>query len=355
MFRTDICIAGAGIIGLSLALELQASGLSVIVLEAGAPMQQASTAAAGMLAADDPHNPPELSALAHLSTSLYPAFLERIAKLSGIGVPFQTSRTLQSLHNATESDVSLSTNTALASALDDELLLPAGFKILREQSIDPRQLASSLLAAVGASSIVLFANEPTVATHAESDVVKVSTADRTIEAMHFVDCTGTWANDPLYSVAPIKGQMLAVALPEDFPLKMTVRTRDIYIVPRTAGPSAGRAIIGATIEDVGFDKIVHAAQIAELHRQASALLPPLAQATLLESWSGLRPATSDRLPILGAHPTRPHHWIATGHYRNGILLAPATAHIMAQLILGQAPALSLDAFSSSRASLRKTP
>jgi glycine oxidase len=354
MFRTDICIAGAGIIGLSLALELRDRGLSVIVLDAAEPLREASTAAAGMLAADDPHNPSELSVLSHLSSSLYPAYLDRIAQFSGVAIPFQTELALQSLSNAAEPEVSRPIMTALTCTVEDATSLPAGFKILPERSIDPRQLASSLLKAISATSINLFAREPVVKTQHGSNSVTVATPTRTIEATHFVDCTGAWANDPLYSVVPIKGQMLAVALPADFPLKITVRTRDIYIVPRTTGPSAGRVIIGATVEDAGFDKTVHAAQIDVLHRQASVFLPQLAHATVLESWSGLRPATPDRLPILGPHPSKPRHWIATGHYRNGILLAPATARVMAQLILGHAPAVPLDAFRPSRATLQKT-
>jgi glycine oxidase len=142
--------------------------------------------------------------------------------------------------------------------------------------------------------------------------------------------------------------MLAVALPATLPLKLTVRTRDLYIVPRTTGPNAGRAIIGATIEDVGFDKTVHPSQIAELHRQAAALLPPLASATVLESWSGLRPATADRLPMIGPHPARPRHWLAAAHYRNGILLAPATALVMAQLLFDERPTVPLEAFAPAR-------
>ena len=118
--------------------------------------------------------------------------------------------------------------------------------------------------------------------------------------------------------------MLSVALPPSLPLHLVVRTPDIYIVPRTSGPNAGRAIIGATIEDAGFDKTVHPSDIAHLRSLAAALLPPLADAPQLEAWAGLRPATPDGLPLLGAlpapaqplhrhrplprrHPPRPRH------------------------------------------------
>ena len=241
MFRTDICIAGAGVIGLSLALELRDRGLDVTVLEAGQPMREASNAAAGMLAADDPHNPIELSALSHLSISLYPAFLERIAQLSGKPVHFQTLNTLQS-HDSHSSNQDAQVSSghlasfALKHTVDDETYPPAGFSLLRERSVDPRQLASSLLAAVQATTVRIFTGQPVVSTQQEIDGVTIVSPTQMIKAVHFIDCTGAWANDPAYNVVPIKGQMLSVALPEDFPLTMTVRTGDIYIVPRTIGP-----------------------------------------------------------------------------------------------------------------------
>jgi glycine oxidase len=142
--------------------------------------------------------------------------------------------------------------------------------------------------------------------------------------------------------------MLAVSLPPSFPLHVVVRTPRIYIVPRISGPNAGRAIIGATIEDAGFDKTVHPSDIAHLRSLAASLLSPLASAPQLEAWAGLRPATPDGLPLLGALPNQPNHFIATGHYRDGILLAPATAHVIAQLLLGVPPSVDLTPFSPDR-------
>src|SRR5215467_3550922 len=99
MDSPDICIAGAGIIGLTLALELNSRGTRVTVLDQGEPLSEASTAAAGMLAADDPENPPELSPLSHLSRAIYPQFLDRLFDLSGVTLPFQTTTTLQEIHS----------------------------------------------------------------------------------------------------------------------------------------------------------------------------------------------------------------------------------------------------------------
>lgn len=354
MLHTDICIAGAGVIGLSLALELHARNLSVTVVEAGEPLHEASWAAAGMLAAQDPHNPAELRALSERSASMYPHFLKRLYALGGVVVPFQTSRTLQSTRlaaAANDAPLAIATKCPLSESTGASAV-PPGFDLLDEHSIDPRQLASSLLAAVVATPIRMFTKSPVVAISSTSGTVRITTTSQIMEAGHFIDCTGAWAGDPEYSVVPIKGQMLAVALPPALLLEIAVRTASIYIVPRTTGPMAGRTIIGATVEDVGFDKTVHPSQIEDLRQRAIALLPELARAQVVDSWAGLRPATSDRLPILGAHPTRPNHWIATGHYRNGILLAPATARVMAQLLLGEVPCVPLNLFAPSRVSLR---
>jgi glycine oxidase len=357
MHHPDICIAGAGIIGLSLALELHHRGHRVTVLDQGDPLAEASTAAAGMLAAQDPDNPPQLRPLADLSLSLYPAFLDRLYNFSAIRVPFQTHTTLQSLHPKHNSPNELSPAHLTTEDLSHLLpaLIPTGhrFILLDEHSLDPRQLAAALLAAVHSTTIDLRPNTSLLSTRSTSNSIEIITATGTIHSSRFVDCTGAWATTTSrlshLQIAPRKGQMVAVALPPSLPLHFVVRTPDIYIVPRTTGPAAGRAIIGATIEDSGFDKSIHPDDIHHLRALAAALLPPIANTPQLEAWSGLRPATPDGLPLLGALPGDPHHLIATGHYRNGILLAPATALVMAQLLSNETPSVDLTSFSPGRA------
>jgi glycine oxidase len=352
MHHPDYCIAGAGIIGLSLALELHHRGVRVTVLDQATPLAEASTAAAGMLAARDPHNPPQLRPLAELSLSLYPAFLDRLHVLAGIRVPFQTLATLQAIPPNVSNPSSELTLKDLAHLLP--ALNPGGhrFILLDEHSLDPRQLATALLAAVHATTIDLRPNTPVLSTRSSNNAIEIHTPTSILHAKQFVDCTGAWASAtshlPNIQVGPKKGQMFSVSLPPSSPLELVVRTPDIYIVPRTSGPNSGRAIIGATIEDAGFDKTVHPSDIAHLRALAAALLPPLAQAIQLEAWAGLRPATPDGLPLLGALPAHPNHFLATGHYRDGILLAPATAHVMARLLLGEAPSIDLQPFSPAR-------
>ena len=352
MRHPDICIAGAGIIGLSLALELHHRGVSVTVLDQATPLAEASTAAAGMLAARDPHNPPQLRPLAELSLSLYPAFLDHLHRLSAIRVPFQTLATLQAIPPSVPNTSSELTPEDLAHLLP--ALNPGHHRFVRldEHSLDPRQLATALLAAVHATTIDLRPNTPVLSTQPSSNAIEVNTPAGVLHAANFVDCTGAWASATSHLanilVSPKKGQMLSVSLPPSCPLELVVRTPDIYIVPRTSGPNSGRAIIGATIEDAGFDKTVHTSDITHLRALAATLLPPLAKAPQLEAWAGLRPATPDGLPLLGALPAHSNHFLATGHYRDGILLAPATAHVMAQLLLGEAPSIDLQPFSLTR-------
>lgn len=349
MHRSDICIAGAGIIGLSLALELHHRGFSVTVLNQGQPLAEASTAAAGMLAAADPDNPAPLRKLSDLSLSLYPAYLERLHALSGVAVPFHTDRTLQS-------HISSPPDTLQPEALRKILpqLLPGNhhFTLIEEHSVDPRNLAAALLAAVRASAIDVQSDTKVLSAQSVGESVEVRTDRGVFHAAQFVNCIGAWTTRstlaPDLEIAPKKGQMLAVALPATLPLPLVIRTHGMYIVPRTTGPNTGRAIIGATIEDAGFDKTVHPTDIAHLRNLAAALLPALADAPQLEAWAGLRPSTPDELPFLGASPENRNQFIAAGHYRNGILLAPATAHVMAQLLTGQPTAVDLSDYSPAR-------
>jgi|SRR5579871_456249 len=351
MQRPDICIAGAGIIGLSLALELHERGARVTVLDRSTPLSEASTAAAGMLAARDPHDPLQLRPLSDLSLSLYPAFLDHLQSLSSHQIPFHTNVTLQSVEPNTQAN--LLTPEELTHLLPQLNPRNQNFTLLHEHSLDPRELAAALLAAVSTSSIDLRPHSPVrLVRSISNDIIEVHTPTDAIHATKFIDCTGAWStasiSPPHLSITPRKGQMLAVALPSSLPLDLVLRTPEIYIVPRTTGPNAGRAIIGATIEDVGFDKTVHPVDIDRLRTLAADLLPDLAHAPQLEAWAGLRPATPDGLPLLGPIPGQKNQFIATGHYRNGILLAPATAHVMAQLLSGEPPSLDLKPYSPDR-------
>ena len=328
----DIVIVGAGLIGLTIALELHDRGAVVTVVERGHCLAEASTAAAGMLAAEDPHNAPELWPLSQLSVQHYPKFLHRIETLSGIHVPFQTEATLQYLPDGTTMR-------------------------LQERSLDPGQLAPALLAAVKRTSIRLLEHARIVAIQKTTYGVRLkTTSGEEIAAKTIVYAAGAWTSEVMTDlsgdavpIAPRKGQMLRVRLPDTLPLSEVHRNERIYILPRTCGPQAGTALIGATVEDAGFDTTVHRQDIAQLRALAAELLPEFAaesEAPTIEAWAGLRPSTPDLLPVVGV--SRMGHFIASGHHRNGILLAPATAFVIADLVGGKAPSIDISAFSPDR-------
>jgi glycine oxidase len=150
-------------------------------------------------------------------------------------------------------------------------------------------------------------------------------------------------HQPAAAVEPRKGQMLAVRVPPPLDLQYVLRSPEIYLVPRGEGLIA----IGATVERAGFDRRVDPLVVEQLRAQASELWPPMLSAPVVESWSGLRPGTPDELPLIGSAGV-PHCWMATGHFRNGILLAPATAVIVRQLLQGSTPEVSLAAFLPGR-------
>ncbi len=317
-------IIGAGVIGLSLALELRLRGAQVTVLDRGPAMAQASTAAAGMLAVEDPFNPPELLPLSRLSGALYPDFLARLEELSGLRVPFQTDITLQTM--------------------------PTGeVRELPEHSLDPRQLAAALRLAAERAGVHLLEHHRAQLSPERDFEIEVHTA-------------GAWQAPSLpaaFGITPRKGQMLRVRIPAGLALWKVHRREHGYVVPRTEGPQAGTALLGATVEDAGFDTGTSPESLRSLRLSVAELVPELAdtvRAPMLEAWAGLRPTTPDLLPLLGEvgelDPASRHAncrtFVATGHFRNGILLAPATASVMADLLEGRPPRVDLSAFFPAR-------
>ncbi len=167
-----------------------------------------------------------------------------------------------------------------------------------------------------------------------------------VSAPVIVNCAGAWATSlaPAPPIVPVKGQMLAL-LPQEKPcIHHVIRSEDIYMLPR----ADGRIVVGATVErNSGFDKRVDPDVIQRMHQLAANLVPALGQARISEAWAGLRPAAPDDLPVLGASALS-GYFFATGHFRDGILLAPATAKLMAQLIRGAEPDVDITRFSPQR-------
>lgn len=343
MDRTDVAIAGAGIIGLTTALELVAAGMRVTVFDQQEAMSEASRAAAGMLAATDPENPAELADLAHLSLRLYPEFLARVEQLSGKTIPIRTTRTVQGAHRLPDGI------PRLTDAEVDELAPGANrgkcqFFLLEEKSFDAWDLAEALPTAVRATGTQLREHTPVLRVRRERPAVDIVTAAGTFSAGAFLNATGAWASalEPGLPVSPRKGHMLTVELPGHVQMESVLRAPEIYIIPR----GAGRYTVGSTVEDVGFDRKVDPLRIQELLLRAADLWPPLRDATIAETWIGFRPGSPDGLPIIDQ--TSEDCWVATGHFKNGILLGPGTGRVVAQGILARQPAVDLSPFRLGR-------
>lgn len=347
MQQTDVAIAGGGIIGLSAALELASAGLGVTVFERAQAMHESSWAAAGMLAAGDPENPAPIRSLSQLSVRVYPEFLAKVERLSGKSIPIRTRQTLQGAHTLPPRTQPL-TPEAIQSLAPGVQPGELQFFLLEEQSLDPRDIAHALPDAARAAGVTLIEETAVTAVIPGVNSVLVQTTRGQWAAQNFVNACGAWAHTLAdVPIAPRKGQMLLVHSPE--PLTVTLRTPHLYLVPR----GDGRIVIGATVEQAGYDKHVCATTISALRNAAAELWPPAREARLLDTWAGLRPAATDSLPIIGRDTTTERGdsarcWLALGHFRNGIMLAPGTAHLLRQMILHQPLSVSAADFSANR-------
>ena len=342
----DVIVIGGGIVGLSLALSLRKRGAQVLVVERGEPGREASHAAAGMLTDFMMETPAALQTLATASARLYPEFVHELQDESGVNCDLRDQGTL--LFPAHE-HLRLFAEMDPAPLIDLEAGLADPSRpafLLKERSVDPRALAAAALQAAKHREVDIASGTTVLEVLAsEGRVATVLTERTSYHAPAVVNCAGAWSGQvPPYKfpTRPVKGQMLSV-VGEAARLRHVIRTPEVYLVPR----SDGRLLIGATVEEAGFDKRTTADAIQRMHRAAIAMIPALAEARVLESWAGLRPGTPDDLPILGATEL-PGYFVATGHFRDGILLAPITAHVMAQLITGVAPDQDIASFSCTR-------
>jgi glycine oxidase len=348
----DVIVIGGGIIGLSLSIELRKRGARVLVVERGQPGREASYAAGGMLVDCLFETPAALQALATASARLYPEFVHELQIESGINVDLRDHGTIVFPSPEHISHPALrATQAALPAPLNE--LEPALAHVnqpafyLQERSVDPRALAPAALQAAKHRSVdVSSGDEVTAVTLSDGEVAGVVTNKTSFRAPKVVNCAGAWSGQigpHAFPTRPVKGQMLCLISPSRNLLKHVIRAPEAYLIPR----SDGRILVGTTVEEAGFDKRTGIAAIQRLHRAAIDLVPELRTAKILEDWAGLRPGTPDALPILGPTQT-PGYYVATGHFRDGILLAPITAQVMADVITGKEPAYDLDAFSPSR-------
>jgi len=348
----DVIVVGGGIIGLSLSIELRKQGASVLVVDRGEPGREASHAAGGMLVDCGFETPAALQPLATASARMYPEFVHELQVESGVHVDLRDRGAIvfpppEQAHGQPGFALSPLLPASLAElepALAD-FNRPAFY--LKECSVDPRALTSAALRAARHRGVdISSADAATAVNLSEGRVDGVTTKKTSFRAPKVVNCAGAWAGQiapHAFPTRPVKGQMLCLISPARELLKHVIRSPEVYLIPR----SDGRILAGATVEEAGFNKRTDVATIQRLHRAAIAMVPQLRNAKILEDWAGLRPGTPDALPILGATAT-PGYYVATGHFRDGILLAPITARVMAQVIEGKTPDRDLDRFSPAR-------
>lgn len=365
--RTHDClIIGGGIIGLSLAYELGRAGLTVCVLDGGNPGREASWAGAGILppGADSSLDPLE-RLIAH-SSRRHVEWAARLREETGIDTGYRqcgglyvarAEPEIEGLRRDADRLTGLGVELQWLSSDDVEQLEPVlerttvGAYLLPQEAQlrNPRHL-NALLAACRMHGVEVLAHTRAEAVRiGRGRVLSVRTPHGELVAGDYCLSAGSWSGElaaelryPL-AIKPIRGQM--VLLKSGSPLIHRVVNHHLrYLVPR----DDGRILVGSTMEDVGFDRSTTARGISGLLSFALDLAPPLAACAVERTWTGLRPAAADGLPILGRVPHLDNAWIATGHFRNGLTLSTATGEEMGRRIRGLPSTVDLAPYSPQR-------
>jgi len=368
----DVVIVGGGIVGGAIAFDLAQRNLRVALLDRQELMRESSWAAAGMLS-PAPHFPTDipLVPLARASLAQFPKLIEAVESETGVHTGYRAGGAIEVICDG-DVERELSTLVALhhglglaceALPLDDiRNMEPALRKDARaaallpdECSIEPRAFGAAVLGAASSAGAVLY---PGVGVNSLSLSgkkclgVKTSSGEL-FHAAQVVLAAGCWSSQilevaPFAPTAPVRGQMAAL---RHFgtPIRHVLRSERGYVLPRgTESPQT--IVVGSTIENAGYEKRVTSGGIEKILSAANELVPELSKAEIIETWSGLRPGTPDQLPIIG--PANIDGLVcATGHYRNGILLAPITAKLVGEWIADRRTTLEWEAFSPLRFSL----
>ena len=354
----DVAVVGGGVVGLAVAWRAAQRGLSVTVLDRAQPGAGTSRVAAGMLAPvteADPSEPVVLR-LGLAAARAYPSFVAELAEASGRDPGYLACGTLVVARDADEAEAlahehdfrrRLELPVKRLRASEARALEPALAPALRlalsvpdDHAVDPRQLTSALVDGVRCAGAALVrASVVSLIGSGERVVGVVLNDGQRLGAEHVVIAAGAWSErigglDPEARVPlrPVKGQILFLRDPTGPGLLgRVVRMSDGYLVPR----GDGRYVLGATMEERGFDTSVTAGAAFKLLRDASELVPGIGELVIEELCAGLRPATPDNVPAIGPGALTGLHW-AVGHYRNGVLLAPLTAELVLAGIEGGA-------------------
>lgn len=348
--RFDVLVVGGGVMGCATAWRLAEAGQRVAVIEQQTIGSGASNAAGGMLGAQNEwaeENP--LQPFALEAREAYPALQRELLALTGIDIEWQNAGLIKVADTALEQQA-LTTQYAYwqqhevawfddVSQCDAYVHAECGLYFQRDGQVNARQLTEAYKQAMLRYDVQVFEHEQVV------DVFDggVRTIHQTLFADKVVVTTGAWGDADC--VSPVKGECVMLHAP-DVQLEKTIfHANGCYIVPK----ANHRFLIGATSIANDFSRHVTAKGVQWLLDQALRIVPALATAAIVETWTGLRPQTRDGLPLMGLHPTIPNVYVHQGHYRNGILLSHCLSEKMARLILGDRAILTqVEAFSPSR-------
>lgn len=366
MGGTDVVVAGGGAVGLAIAWRAAQQGLAVTVADPR-PGRGASYAAAGMLApvTEVRYGEEALLALNRASSEAYPDFAAELEETSGRATGYRRCGTLlvaRGPDDNAELDRLLAFQQRLG--LDVERLrsrecrrlepalapgIRGGIHVTGDHQVDNRALLEALLEACRRSGVDVVPARVTEVVRRGQRVAGVALDDGTRrEAGAVVLAAGCWTPGidgvPPLPIRPVKGQLLQLrARGQDGPVaRRNLRGLDVYLVPRPDG----RLVVGATVEEQGYDTTVTAGAVLDLLRAAYELLPGVTELSLVETVAGLRPGSPDNAPLLGA--VDDGLLVAAGHFRNGVLLAPATATAIVELLVTGHPPEPIAPFSPAR-------
>ncbi|MBI4482148.1 MAG: glycine oxidase ThiO [Acidobacteria bacterium] len=364
----DLLIVGGGIVGLGVGWRVAQAGWSVTILERDRAGRGASWAAAGMLApvSEVKYDEPELQELSFQSLKLYPEFVSELRSESGMDVDYRTEGTLRVALNPDEAaelrrlydyQVELGLKVQELSGPEAREMEPSlspsvtdAVACFGDHQVDNRRLVLALVRAfqkrggrlherMGVESVQLKAGR----------VTGVTAGSESWPASRVLIAAGSWSGrlegipaELCPPVRPVKGQMVTLRMAAPL-VQHVIRGRKAYLAPK----SDGRLLIGSTMEEMGFDTQVTAGAVLQLLYEAWRMVPGLEDLALVETQAGLRPTSRDHAPILGKTPIE-GLYVATGHFRHGILLAPITGSLLRDLIVEDRPGVLIKPFGLER-------
>ncbi len=367
----DVTVIGGGLIGCSIAFRLAQARVSVLVIDRGEPGREASSAAAGMLAPQgEMVEASPFFDLCASSRNLYASFVAEIEEMSGeriayhregtllVAIDEQECRELDRVFRA-QSGLGLPIERLAPEAISNSVPnlsteIRSGLLIPGDHWLDSEKLAQALVTACRRLGVEFRTGSPVgklTVRNSRVESLELESSNRgggsVIAGDHFVLAAGCWSGELAAAVglsipmSPCRGQMIEFECPTDLP--RVVRAGHHYLVPRPPG----RVLAGTTGEYVGYDKAVTGEGLRSILEGVTRIAPAVKGFRFCRAWAGLRPDTADHLPILG-HAALENLVFATGHFRNGILLAPLTAQLISELILTGSTSRSLEAYCPLR-------